>query len=63
MFVIVTTMNTPKTTRTPVTITDCARATNFAPTMFSAVMAMIRSVMNRWSHFVLAPSPMNSDLA
>ena len=59
----VTQMNTAKTTSTPVTITDCARATNRAPTRFTATMTMTSPVMKMLSQAAPALSPTNSDVA
>ena len=63
IFGTVTTMNTPNTARTPVTIAAWAAATTFAPTMFSAHMTTSRAVMKTLSHPDQALSPTKSETA
>ena len=56
-------MKTAKTTSTPVTISDCARATTAAPTRLTATIASTIAVVKRLSHSGPASSPTKSEVA
>ena len=60
---IVTAMKTANTPRTPVTMSDWARATNVEPTMFTATITRIRAVTKTLFHQPAASSPTKSEVA
>ena len=60
---IVTAMKTANTASTPVTISDCARATNFAPTRLTVTITSTSAVLKMLSQAAPASSPISSDVA
>ena len=63
MSLIVTTMKTAKTHNTPVTMSDCARATNAAPTRLTPTIAITSAEVKTLSHHDAASVPTKSEVA
>ena len=63
MSVIVTAMNTAKTPRSAMTISDCARSTRREPTKLTPTMASTINVVKTLSQIAEASSPTNSEVA
>ena len=63
MSTMVTAMNTAKTTRSAITISDCALSTTLDPTMLRRAIATTITVVKTLSHAPPASSPTKRDVA